>query len=571
MMKKSLFLLFISVVLLTSCITVKVQLFDEVQAKPQRTKINKDTVLHFDLSGHLPMYAEGGFRLFGGSSDSAHEIMLKINSAKTDKRINAILLQPQGIDAGYATLSEIKTALLDFKTSGKKVYGYLNVGSDQDLFLLSVADEVYMNPSASAGFVLSGMSGTIPFFKDFLDKIGAEAHIIRAGEYKGAGEPFTRTEMSDELRSNLSILTKDGYEQLLADMATGYEIPLNDLRYLYEERENWIINLDHALTNGIIDDLQLFDTMLTKININEKQLVKHTQYTPTKIKQQKQLLAIVYMNGNIASSGSSSITSREYGKLFDDLMKNDKIKAVVLRINSGGGSALESEIIYTKINQLKEKKPVIVSLGGTAASGGYYIATNANYIFANPYTITGSIGVFGMLMNLKGTADKIGVNFEQYGLGKFSNAGNLFMPFDEEFTNAMQVSVNDVYHEFKTRVSEGRNLSLDEVEAIAQGQVWSAQKALEYKLVDEIGLLTDAINKAIELSGSGEHTMLYYPTQKSFMSAFMSDFNVRIGQAIRATTLPNSLHNQFDNYLEIVNDVIQNPIQMRSEIVSDRD
>ena len=275
------------------------------------------------------------------------------------------------------------------------------------------------------------------------------------------------------------------------------------------------------------------------------------------------------MNGNIATSGSNSISSREYVKLFDDIMKNDRIKAVVLRINSGGGSALESEIIYAKINQLKEKKPVIVSLGGTAASGGYYIASNASYIYANPYTITGSIGVFGMLMNLKGTADKVGVSFEQYGLGKFSNAGNFFMPLDEDFTNSMQLSVNDVYNEFKTRVSEGRNMSFDEVEAIAKGQVWSAKKALEYNLVDEIGLLTDAINKAVELSSVGEHSMLYYPKKKSFMSSFMSDFNVSMGHMVRASVIPNTINDHLDNYIEIVNDVVQNPIQMRSEIIWD--
>jgi len=567
-MKRLLFFLFLGLFFLTSCITVKVKLFDETITTPKRTKISKNTVLHFKLSGQISMYPDGGFSLFGGSSESAHELILKINSAKTDKRVTAILLQPHGVSAGQATLLELQAALLDFKTSGKKIYAYINTATNQDIFLLSVADEVYMNPSASAGFVLSGVGGDTVFLKELLDKLGVEAHIVRAGEYKGAGEPFTRTEMSDELRTNLSGIYTDVYEQMLVDISNGYDLNLNDVRNLYEEREKFIINLDYAISTGIIDDLQFFDTMLTKLNIEERQLVLHNRYTPTKIKRQKQHIAVVYMDGNIVSNGgSSTISSSEYVKLFDEIMNNDRIKAVVLRINSGGGSALASEIIHAKLNQLKEKKPIIVSLGSMAASGGYYLATNADYIYANPYTITGSIGVFAMMMNLHGTADMLGVSFESLGHGKFVNAGNPFQPFNEEFEQAMQLGVNDVYNEFKTRVSEGRNMSLDDVEAVAKGQVWSATKALEYNLVDELGLLNDAINKAIEVSEIGQHTMLYYPERRSFFTSFMSGFNANMGQIIRNAALPSAVNDYADYYFNFIEEVNESPIQMRSEFI----
>ncbi|MCL2065000.1 MAG: signal peptide peptidase SppA [Candidatus Cloacimonetes bacterium] len=577
-MKRLLILASFMLVFFTSCITIKIQPFGNISTSTKRTKIANNSVLHIRLSGDLQMYSpiDDGFTFLTGHSDNAHDLILKIRAAKDDKRITAIILQPRGINAGYTTLNELKAALIYFKSSGKKVYGYFDVASDPDMFLLSVADEVYMNPSASAGFVLSGVGGNIMFMKDLLDKLGAEVHIIRAGDYKSAGEPFTRTEMSEEMRENYSELYSDFYEQLLSDFAKGYSLSLDDIRYLFEEREKFIINLQDAISMGIINELMFFDNMLNKLNINENQLVSQARYAIPRLKPQRNNIAVVYMLGDIVSqsgsfNSSNNITSSEYVKIFDKIIANDNIKAVVIRVSSGGGSALESEIIHAKISQLSKRKPVIVSMGGAAASGGYYIVSNANYIFADPYTITGSIGVFLMLFNLQETAEKIGINFEPLRYGKFANAGNPFMPFNSEFADALQISTNDIYTEFKTRVAEGRNMSIDEVEAIAKGQIWSATKALQHNLIDEIGLLDNAINKAVEMTSLDNYSLMYFPEKRSFFSSFFTGFNTSISQMLPTMKLPDPINKNVDYYLNLFEDIILHPIQMRSEFFLDVD
>ena len=571
-MKRLIFLSILVMVLFTSCVIINVNPFGSVRMSSQKSKVSKNSVLHILLSGEIVMYSsiDGSFAFLGSQSESAHDLILKIRSAKDDKRITAIILQPQGLNAGYTTLNEIKAALTDFKDSGKKIYGYIDMGSNQDMYLLSVADELYMNPSASAGFIFSGVGSNIVFMKDLLDKIGVEAHVIRAGEYKSAGEPFTRTEMSTEMRENFTEIISDLYEQLLSDFAEGYELEIDRFRYLFEDREKYFINLTESISIGVIDELMFFDMMLYKLGINERQLVRHTQYAPMKIKQQRNNIAVVYMSGNIVSGGGSfsssdNITSREYVKIFDEIIANDNIKAVVIRVNSGGGSALESEIIHAKISQLKERKPVVVSLGGTAASGGYYIISGADYIFADPYTITGSIGVFSMLFDVGGAAEKLGLNFEAIGHGKFFNAGSPFVPFNSEIAEALQLSTEDTYLEFKFRVANGRKIDLDDVEKIAQGQVWSASKALQHNLVDEIGLIDNAINKAIEMSQIGTHSLLYYPTKRSFMSSFMAGFNVSDYFLFGNRSLP--LQKETEYFLNLIDDVLVHPVQMRSEMI----
>jgi protease-4 len=371
------------------------------------------------------------------------------------------------------------------------------------------------------------------------------------------------------MRSNFTELLADMYEQLLSDYANGFDLPEETIRQILEDRENYIINLENATVNGIIDELQFFDIMLKNNNIEEKQLVKHTDYTPIATKSSKNNIAVVYMSGDITSSrGSyntaSAITSSEYVKIFDEIMANDNIKAVVLRVDSGGGSALESEIIHAKIAQLKEKKPVVASLGSAAASGGYYIVTNSHYIFADPHTMTGSIGVFGMIMNLHGVANKIGLKVEELGHGKFVNAGSAFAPFNSEFADALQLGIGDVYQEFKSRVADGRNMSLEAVETVAQGQVWSAKKALQHKLVDELGLLDDAINKAVELAETQNHSLVYYPTKKSFFDGFTLGFGIKMNQLLK---IPGSLNINSDYYLNLFEEIQTHPIQMRSEFV----
>jgi len=554
---------------------INIDPFGAVKTKKDKTKIVKDTVLHFKLSGDIEIYEPDSgmdFSFFGGKATTIHDLILKINSAKTDSRIKAILLEPSGISSSFSSLGELQVALKGFKASGKKIYGYFDVASDDDIFLLSVADEVYMNPSASARIVLMGVGGNMYYFKDLLDKVGAEFHVVKAGDYKGAGEGFTRTSMSDEVRSNYTQLYSDRYSQLIANLATGYNIAPASVRSLFEERETFTIEQENSITSGFVDELMGFDAMCAKLNITKERLVPHSKYTPTPVKKQDKQIAVVYMIGNITESSGRSlfgssmdITSAQYNKIFDDIMEDKNISAVVLRISSGGGSALVSDILYHKIAQLQEKKKVIVSMGSVAASGGYYIAAGANYIYADPYTVTGSIGVIGMILNLEGSAKKVGISSDGVGYGKYRNSMDPIQPFDPVFADAWQVSVDAVYNEFKQRVAQGRKLTMERVEAIAQGQVWSAQKALEYKLIDEIGLLGNAIEKAAQLSNTRNYSLAYYPKKDD--RSITSGFEIGIRQQIMTGALPYPLNTKTHEYLKLIEDIHRDPIQMRTELL----
>jgi len=545
--------------------------------KAEKTSIAKDSVLHFKLSGSIGAYtpeeSSGFAALFGSKSDTIHDLIKKINYAKDDARIRAIIIETKDIGASLSSLNELHVAFNDFKSSGKKIYGYFDSASDNDIFLLSVADEIYMNPSASADIVLMGVGTSMTFLKGLFDKLGVEFHIIRAGAYKGAGETYSRTEMSDELRENYTQLFSDRYERLVADLARGYDITPEKTRQLFENRQLWSIKQNDSITSGLVDQLSSWDDMCEKLSITKKQLVAHNKYTPiTPKKLQDKRIAVVYMTGSITESSGGffnfrrvyTISPSQYNKIFEKIMEDDAIAAVVLRISSGGGSALVSDILYHKIAQLQQKKKVIVSMGSAAASGGYYIATGADYIFADPYTITGSIGVFGGIMNLHGTAEKLGVNSQSLGYGRHDMV-SMLRPFDPDLETALQSTVNDVYDEFKQRVATGRNMSLDQVEKIAQGQVWSAQKALSFKLIDEIGLLGNAIEKAAQLSSVDKYSLVYYPKEDD--ASIFDGFAIGISQPNISELLPYPLNIKSQEHLQVLKEMENDPIQMRAELM----
>jgi protease-4 len=424
-----------------------------------------------------------------------------------------------------------------------------------------------MNPSASAGIMMNGVSENVVFLKDMLDKLGVKVNIVRAGDYKSAGETFTRNSMSDEAKNNSLELISDYYEQLIMDLANSYKVSEDEVIKIIEDREKLLINQEQSIELNLVHELIHFDSLLKKLKIDNNNLIKHSKYIPKSEKMQKDKIAVVYMVGNIGHN--SSISSSSYTQIFNDILKDDNIKSVVLRINSGGGSALESEIIHNKIIQLKEKKTVIVSLSDIAASGGYYIASNANKIVADPYTITGSIGVFGMIPDLSGTAEKIGINNEVIGFGKYNRVGNPFIPFSTEFETALQLEINDVYNEFKNRVSEGRNIPFDDVEEIAQGQIWSAKKALDIKLIDEIGGLQDAIKYASSISNVSNYSTVYYPEVKSsFNSLFNFDFDASLKQLVKESSFKYLIPSTVE-FFDIFDDIQKAPIQMRAEFLLD--
>jgi len=562
-----------SVVLVILFIVISISSVIKLAKKPTSAiKIANDSVLHLNLRGAIQEYSEVSDMNFKFIPESAHDIIQKINTAADDQRIKAILLEPQSVVTSRATLNEIMYALKDFKETGKKVYGYITFATQSDIYLLGAADEVYMNPSASAGFVLTGTGGTVEYYKDLLDKIGVSMRVVRAGEYKSAGENFTRSSMSPEFRRNLTDLYSDIYARSLNDFARNFQSSQEKFRYAFERRQEYIINLDKGIELGVVKELLFFDKMLKNLNISEDQLVKLSNYRAEPPREHLNKIAVIYAQGNItpvpAQMGSSNITSKQYVRILEKIENDDNIKAVVLRINSPGGSALESEIIYNKISQVKIKKPIIVSMGGVAASGGYYLAANANRIFADPYTITGSIGVVSMIPDLRNAADKIGINTETVGHGKFLNMSDLKGYWNRDLERGLEIMTNDVYDEFKNRVARGREMSLNDVERVAQGQVWSATKALQHNLVDEIGGLNDAIKKAAEIASIGRYSMLYFPERRNMFETLLEEhFNFSLVKMIIRNELPEFISKPVDKSLEFLNDIEAHPIQMRSELI----
>jgi len=542
------------------------------KASTNFNRVKDNSVLYLKLRGPYQAYSNISDRNFKFIPDTSHDIIQKIRSAKEDPKIKAILLEPQFVTVGLATAGEIVKSLRDFKSSGKKIYGYLTSGGQTDILLLSAADVVAMNPSLSAGFFLEGVGGAITYYKDLFDNLGIKVHIIRAGEYKAAGENYTRSTMSPEFRENISEIYSDVYQVLVNDLARSYDLPTSAVRYTIESNERWMLTAEMGKDLRIVDEALYFEQFLKSININSKQLVKLNNYTAETPKPAFNHIAVVYALGNIspvkAGWGENNISSAEYVKLLDELENDYNVKAIVLRISSGGGSALESELIYQKIVQVREKKPVVVSMGAVAASGGYYIAAPANYIYADPYTITGSIGVVSMLPDFSSTAKKIGVNDEIVGSGKYlapmSSFWNLYNPDVEK---AMQTMIDDIYLEFKTRVSASRDISLNNLEKIAQGKVWSAQKALEHHLIDGIGQLDDAIIKAAQLASVSNFSVSYYPERKQFIDIILEDsFNFSSIKSLLAEQLvPDYI--KFPRTLQqIYEEIKDDPFQMRSEI-----
>ncbi|MCL1827238.1 MAG: signal peptide peptidase SppA [Candidatus Cloacimonetes bacterium] len=561
---------FSSIIILILLIILGVTQIAKLSKTKIEPRVSEDSVLHMNLSGLFEDYSVITDRNFSFFPDTAHDIILKITSAKEDSRIKAIILEPQGIQADYALLNEMIDAFKDFKTSGKKVYGYITMATQKDIYLLSIADAVYMNPSASAGFILHGVGGTIDFYKDMLDKIGIEIHVIKAGDYKAAGEPFTRNSMSPEFRKNITLIYDDIYNRLLNDLSSNYGATNAQLKNVIERSNRLIINQEKGKEIKIVDDLIFFDQFLKMINTSESKLLKYDKYEPIPPKQQYNRVAVLYALGSITPTkpqfGENNINSKQVIKTLEKLERDSNIKAIVIRINSGGGSALESEIIYNKIAQVREKKPVVVSMGGVAASGGYYIATPANFIFADPYTITGSIGVFSMIPDLSKTAQKIGIKSELVGHGKYLSTFSFWDMYNEDTEQAFQAMVNDVYHEFKTRVSDARKIDYADVESIAQGQVWSAQRAKQYKLIDEIGSLTDAINKAASIASISNYSISYFPERKTFFNVFIEEnLNFPMMKLLLTKNLPEYLSQPSEDFINLYEDVQQHPIQMRLE------
>ncbi len=502
--------------------------------------VEKNSVLKLSFNYAInDQDVEEPFNLFGGMSPDMgkpvglNEITACIAHAKTDKNIKGIFLDLNFIGAGFAKIEEIREAIIDFKKSGKFVYAYGEYFYETTYYLASVADKVYLNPEGEILF--NGLSTNVTFFKHALEKLGVDVQVIRHGKFKGAVEPFILDKLSPENRKQID----DYLHSIMDNLAKN----IGQSRKLSPERVNeiatkWLVrNNEDAVKFGLIDKLSYKDEVLedikNKLGLKGKKTKDISFMTLDKYKKSfknrrgtgENKVAIVYANGEIVNGkgDKDQVGSDRFAALIRKLREDDKIKAVVLRINSPGGSALASDVIWRELALLKAKKPLIVSMAEVAASGGYYIAAPADTIVAHPYTLTGSIGVFGLMPNMqKLLNDKLGVNYDYVKTGEFSDFGRLDRALTPAEYALIQGMVERIYDKFLTRVSDGRSIPKNLVDSIGQGRVWTGEQAKKINLVDVLG----GMDKAIEIAKWKAHLkdcrLVEYPEPKSQFDEIIS-------------------------------------------------
>ena len=490
-----------------------------------------------------------------------NDILHTIESAKSDDNIKGIVLDLTTVSAGYAKLSEIRNKLEDFKTSGKFVYAYADYYYYQTYYLASVADSVFVNPEGEMSF--TGMVAEVAFFAKSLQKLGVEMQVVRAGKFKGAVESYTRNDLSPENKEQIQVYINSVFDQTLQKISATRGISVEKLKADADKLE--IRGITQFIENNYIDAAvykdEFYAAMKRRMGIETTKkvpLVSELKYSKTLgIRGDgKERIAIVYSDGDIigGKGDGTQIAAEDVVATLKKVREDDKIKAVVFRINSRGGSSLASDIIWREAKLLAEAKPLIVSMGDVAASGGYYIATPARKIVAEPTTITGSIGVFGLIPNAqKLLNDKLGVSFEYVGTGSHSDIGRVDRNMTADERAYIEQIIDRIYNTFLTRVSEGRNMSKEQVNEIAQGRVWTGVMAKEVGLVDELGGLDKAIEIAASEAGLTEYKIKEYPKDQDPFNMIISKMQGNSSLESQLTKLSES--SVFGKYVKSLADL----------------
>ena len=458
-------------------------------------------------------------------------IIGSINKAKKDPKIKGIRLNSGLIASGWAQTREIRNCLKNFKKSGKFIYAYADFMSQKGYYLSSVADSIFMNPMGA--IELKGLSSEVLYYEDFQNQFGIKMEVIRHGKYKSAVEPFLQKKMSNENRGQIKGLLDAFWTTIRDEIAESRVISKTTLETLVEELA--VTDAEEAMSNAMIDGLiyekDFEKSLKAALELNKYNSINSVEFYEmnTHIKpyenDTKDRIAVIYANGPILyTEGSEEIIGKKaLNQALDEVVENKDIKGVVLRIDSPGGDAMTSEIILNTMRNLKGEKPIVVSMGNVAASGGYYIACLGDKIYADPLTITGSIGVFAAFPNIKGLADRIGVNAEQVNSNKNSMGYSLFEPLSEGFKNSTRSAIKKIYSTFKSRVAEGRSLEMEKVESLSQGRVWSGKDAQENGLVDALGGLEDAIETAAEMADIENFNIVDYPKYEDEFEQILLD------------------------------------------------
>ena len=502
--------------------------------------IKENSVLFLDLEGVLEERAqEMPFASVMGDSFQSYgldDILASIKKAKEDADIKGIYLQAGMMEATSASLEEIRGELASFKESGKFVVAYGDQYSQGMYYLASVADKVIVNPSGSIAW--HGLSSQPIFFTNVLEKLGIEMQIFKVGTYKSAVEPFIATEMSDANREQVTEYMNSVWSDMIAAVSASRGISLDKLNE-YADRSMDLRQAHEYVECGLADTLLYKDGVLdylkslTGVEYDEKLSLVRVKDIKENLKAEGILadlydskIAVYYAFGEIDSSTSADegINSEKVTKELRELREDGSVKAVVLRVNSPGGSAYGSEQIWREVCLLKSVKPVVVSMGDYAASGGYYISCAADRIVANSTTLTGSIGIFGMIPSVeKLLNDKIGLEFDLVKTNKLSDMGTLSRPFNDAEKAIMQEYINEGYNLFLKRCADGRDMSVEDIDKIGQGRVWTGSKAVELGLVDEIGDLDKAIDIAVQLAEVEEYEVVSYPAESDFMTKLLDE------------------------------------------------
>ena len=492
-------------------------------------QVKDNSLLKIDLAQSISERAVSTpFDDFAGyeSSIGLNDILAALKEAGGDPKIKGIYLNLSNVAASPATLKEIHDALLQFKEYKKFIYAYSDAYSQSGYYLASVADKVVMNPTGN--LLLKGYSFQIMFYKGLLDKLDVDVQVIRHGQFKSAVEPYILDKMSEANTKQMTALVNSLWECTANDIAAARGISLDHLNQIVDNLS--CFNPDSALKMKLVDKLAYagdMEKMLkTKMGVGENakiNVVSLKSYAKSIRKNEKagDKIAVVYAVGNIndgKGDNDQGIYSDSFVKDFRKAYQNKDVKAIVLRVNSPGGSALASEVIWHEIEQAKKAgKKVVTSMGDYAASGGYYISCNSDFIIAQPNTLTGSIGVFGMIPSIQNTLkNKLGVTIDGVKSNEHSDFLSGYRALDAAEVDVMQQNVEQTYALFTKRVADGRKMTVAAVDSIGQGRVWSGKDALAIGLVDELGSLADAIDKARELAKVPHAPVVYYPRQKSF-------------------------------------------------------
>ena len=503
-------------------------------------EVSNNSVMVLNLSGVIDEQGQEDFlgTLTGNTMSNLglDNMLSAIKKAKDNDKIKGIYIEAGILQAGYATMQEIHNALLDFKKKGKWIVAYGDTYTQGTYYIASAADKVYLNPKGMIDW--HGLGAQPQFYKDLMAKFGVRYQVVKVGTYKSFTETYTEDKMSDANRTQVSAYINGTWNNICKAVSESRKISTDSLNayadrlITFEPAENI---LKYKMVDGLIYADQVKDEIKKMLKIGKDKKIKQIGLSEmANIKDKKAKgdeIAVYYAYGSIVQSGAASVLSQEHSivgpevcKDLEDLMNDDDVKAVVVRINSGGGDAYASEQLWHQMVELKKKKPVVVSMGDYAASGAYYMSCPANWIVAQPNTLTGSIGIFAAIPDMSGLiTQKLGVKFDEVKTNRNSTFGNVMArPFNDEELDYLQAYVNRGYQLFRQRVADGRRQKTADIEKVAQGRVWLGSDALKIKLVDELGGLNQAVAKAASLAKLKEYHTKNYPAVPSWTEQLMA-------------------------------------------------